>query len=327
MEEILEVKNLKTIFKSVEGDVRAVDGVSFSIKKGEAMGIVGETGSGKSVTAKSIMLNVPDYAEVTADKLTFEGINLFNLSRKELQKIWGKKIAMIFQTPTSYINPLFTIEKQMTDVICHHEGIKQPQALKLAKNMLELVKMPDPESVLKSYPHQLSGGMIQRVIIALSLSCNPSLLIADEPTTALDVTIQAQILKLLNDIKSRESALILITHNLAIIAEICDTVAIMYAGKMIEKGPVDKVMKKSLHPYTIGLIKAIPRLNSTNKSLEYIPGNIPSAITPPPGCRFSPRCSKAKPICFEQEPKIEEKNDEHYVACYFSDESIERSST
>lgn len=327
MEEILKVKNLKTIFKSVEGNVRAVDGVSFSIKKDEAIGIVGETGSGKSVTAKSIMLNVPDYAEVTADELTFEGINLFTLSRKDLQKIWGKKITMIFQTPTSYINPLFTIEKQMTDVICHHEGIKYAQALKLAKEMLELVKMPDPDSVLKSYPHQLSGGMIQRVIIALSLSCNPSLLIADEPTTALDVTIQAQILKLLNDIKSRESALLLITHNLAIIAEICDTVAIMYAGKMVEKGPVGMVMKKSLHPYTIGLIKAIPRLNSDNKILEYIPGNIPSAINPPPGCRYSPRCPKAKPICFEKEPVMEEKYSGHYVACHFPDEPLERSST
>jgi len=327
MEEILRVKNLKTIFKSVEGNVKAVDGVSFSIKKGEALGIVGETGSGKSVTAKSIMLNVPDYAEVTADELTFEGVNLFSLSRKELQKIWGKKISMIFQTPTSYINPLFTIGKQMTDVICFHEGIKYPEALMLAKKMLELVKMPDPDSVLKSYPHQLSGGMIQRVIIALSLSCNPSLLIADEPTTALDVTIQAQILKLLNDIKSRESALILITHNLAIITEICDTAAIMYAGKMVEKGPVDMVMKRSLHPYTKGLIKAIPRLNSGSKRLEFIPGNIPSAINPPPGCRYSPRCSKAKPICFEKEPEMEEKSNNHYAACYFPYEPSERSST
>ncbi len=320
MEQLLQVENLKTYFKLIDGTVKAVDGVSFSVNHGEALGIAGETGSGKSVTVKSIMRNMPSYAEITADKLTLEGIDLLKLSNKELQDIWGKKIAMIFQNPTSFINPLFTIEKQMTDVICFHEKIKKAEAVKIARNMLVLVGMPDPDAVLKSYPFQLSGGMIQRIMIALSLSCNPSLLIADEPTTALDVTIQAQIIKLLGDIKTHTSGLILITHNLAIITEICDKVAIMYAGKMMEWGGVNQVMKEPAHPYTQGLLAAIPRLSNESKKLEFIPGNIPSTVDPPKGCRFSPRCPYAKPVCTQEEPPMVEIAPSHFVACHCAGE-------
>jgi peptide/nickel transport system ATP-binding protein/oligopeptide transport system ATP-binding protein len=316
MEQLLNVENLKTYFKLMDSTVRAVDGVSFFINRGEALGVAGETGSGKTVTAKSIMRNLPLNACVTADAMMLDGIDLLSLSNKQLQSVWGKKIAMIFQNPTSFINPLFTIEYQMTDVICFHEKVIKKQAVKTAREMLVLVGMPDPDAVLKSYPFQLSAGMIQRIMIALSLSCNPSLLIADEPTTALDVTIQAQILKLLGDIKARTGGLILITHNLAIIKDICDKVVIMYAGKIVEWGDVNQVMYLPMHPYTKGLLDAIPRLNSQNKKLRYIPGNIPSLIDPPIGCRFSPRCTVAMPICFELEPPMCETAPGHLVACY-----------
>ena len=316
MELLLNVKNLKTHFNLTEGIVKAVDGVSFSLKKGEALGIAGETGSGKSITVKSIMRNLPPYAQLTADEISLEGVDILKLSQRELQSVWGKKIAMIFQNPTTCINPLFTIEKQMIDVIRQHEKLGKNDAIKLAREMLVLVGMPDPDAVLKSYPFQLSGGMIQRIMIALSLSCNPSLLIADEPTTALDVTIQAQILKLLDDVKARTGALILITHNLAIITEVCDKVAIMYAGKIVEIGNVYEVMHNPKHPYTKGLLDAIPRINKSSKKLKYIPGNIPSMINPPSGCRFSPRCPYASKRCVEEEPGMFNCSDNHNVACH-----------
>jgi peptide/nickel transport system ATP-binding protein/oligopeptide transport system ATP-binding protein len=314
--ELLKVDNLSVSFKLMDNTIKAVDSVSFSINRGETLGVAGETGSGKSVTVKAIMRNLPSYAQITADTVTLEGIDLLSLSEKQLQGVWGKQIAMIFQNPTSFINPLFTIEKQITDVIRFHEKIKKEEAIKIAHKMLTHVGMPDPDAVLKSYPFQLSAGMIQRVMIALSLSCNPSLLIADEPTTALDVTIQAQILDLLANVKARTGGLILITHNLAIVKEICDKVLIMYAGKIVEWGGVHQVMDSALHPYTKGLLDAIPRIKGQNKKLRYIPGNIPSTVDLPKGCRFSPRCSVAMPICFEKEPPMCEIAPGHLAACH-----------
>lgn len=316
MEQLLNVRNLKTTFELTEGSVKAVDGVSFSLCKGEALGIAGETGSGKSVTVKSVMRNLPYYAKLSADEITFDGIDMLSLSEKELQSVWGKRIAMIFQNPTSFINPLFTVRKQMCDVIRRHRPMAQKEAEAIAREMLVLVGMPDPDAVLKSYPFQLSGGMIQRVMIALSLSCSPSLLIADEPTTALDVTIQAQILELLRNVKGRAGGLILITHNLAIITDICDKVAIMYGGKIVEWGDVRGVMREPVHPYTKGLLAAIPRLNAGSRKLSCIPGNIPSMVDPPPGCRFSPRCSFAEERCFTNEPDMTECGRQHMAACH-----------
>lgn len=316
MNNILTVSNLKTYFNTMEGTVKAVDGISFSLHPGEALGIAGETGSGKSVTVKSLMRNLPPYADCTADKIELDGIDLLKLNDAEYREILGNKIAMVFQNPSSYINPLFTVEQQMVDIIRQHQKVSKSEAKEKAKELLKLVGMPDPEAVLKQYPFQMSGGMIQRVMIALSLSCTPSLLIADEPTTALDVTIQAQILSLLGKIKERAGCLVLITHNLAIISDICDKMMVMYAGRAVEYGSVDEIMKNPQHPYTQGLIKAIPKLNASEKHLEYIPGNIPSLVSPPPGCRFSPRCEWAEKNCNSSQPAMRQVSDNHWVACY-----------
>jgi len=317
MDKLLKVKNLKTHFKTRKGIVKAVDGISFELEKGEVLGIAGETGSGKSVAAKSIMRILPSNTAFSkADCLELEGQNLLELSKSDLKNIWGKKIAIIFQNPFSYINPLFSIGKQMSDVISFHEKINKKEALKIASEMLHLVGMPNPKSILKYYPHELSGGMIQRVMIAMSLSCKPALLIADEPTTALDVTVQAQILKLLNDLRDKTSGIILITHNLAIILEICNAIAVMYAGKLLEKGCVEDVIYKPSHPYTQGLLQAIPKLDGQEGKLKYVPGNIPSALNPPDGCRFSPRCPVSLPCCNHREPVLTEISPRHFVACH-----------
>lgn len=316
MEQILSVKNLKTHFALSEGIVQAVDGVSFSLNKGEALGIAGETGSGKSVTVKSLMRNLPGYAKCTADEMLLDGTDLMALSEKEMRGILGKKIAMVFQNPSTFINPLFTVEQQMSDVIRCHEKVSHAEAVKRARDLLTSVGMPDPDAVLKQYPFQMSGGMIQRVMIALSLSCNPTLLIADEPTTALDVTIQAQILNLLGEVKHRAGGLILITHNLAIISDICDKIAIMYAGKIVEIGRVEEVMRTPRHPYTKGLLAAIPRMNGGKKGLQYIPGNIPNMLAPPQGCRFSPRCQFATEACRTICPEMTDCGGQHATACH-----------
>lgn len=316
MEQLLNVRHLKTYFKLTEGTVRAVDDISFSLRRGEALGVAGETGSGKSVTVKSLMRTLPSYAQLSAEEISLEGMDMLSLSNSQLQSILGKKISMVFQNPTSFINPLFTIGKQMSDVIRCHEKTTKAEALARAREMLVLVGMPDPDAVLKQYPFQMSGGMIQRVMIALSLSCNPSLLIADEPTTALDVTIQAQILKLLGEVKARTGGLILITHNLAIISEICDRIAVMYAGKIVETGAVSRVMRAPRHPYTKGLMAAIPRLTDASHKLTSIPGNIPNMISPPEGCRFSPRCAYATEECRRVQPETIECEDNHQVACH-----------
>lgn len=317
MQYLLQVKNLKTYFKTREGFIKAVDDVSFDLKKGQILGIAGETGSGKSVTVKSIMKILPDAITVTsAEKLQLLDINLLQLDARQMKKIWGKKIAMIFQNPSSFINPLFPVGIQMKDIIQQHAHVNTKKATEISKNMLDLVGMPNPESILKSYPFQLSGGMIQRIMIATSLACHPKLLIADEPTTALDVTVQAQILKLLYDLKQRTSGIILITHNLAIIWEICDIIIIMYSGKIFEKGNVRDVLSKPLHPYTKGLIQAIPKMNSEQDNLSYIPGNIPHAIHLPEGCRFAPRCKYKLSACLKNSPNLVEIEPEHEVACY-----------
>jgi len=316
MSDLLVVEQLRAWFPTRRGLVRAVDGVSFSLEQGEALGIAGETGSGKSVTARSIMRILPEPpARVSALRLTLEGLDLLNLPRSELKSVWGKKIAMIFQNPVGSLNPLLTIRTQMTDVIRRHERLDRRAATGRALEMLRLVDMPDPAAVLARYPFQLSGGMQQRVMIAMSLSCNPSLLIADEPTTALDVTIQAQILTLLRQLKGRASGLMLITHDLATIAEVCDTVMIMYAGKLMEKGPVRQVLDSPLHPYTKGLLQAIPQPGSV-RGLPVMRGSIPSAVAPPPGCRFSPRCPLVRPRCRREEPRWRKVRSRHFVACH-----------
>jgi oligopeptide/dipeptide ABC transporter ATP-binding protein len=314
---MLQVENLRTYFPGPRGLVRAVDGVSFTVAPGEVLGIAGETGSGKSVTLRSIMGLLPQPpARIKAAKLVLEGVDLLACSKSQLRGMWGKKMAMIFQDPATSLNPLLTIATQLTDVICYHMRVNRNSALFQAQMLLEQVGMPDPAAVLKCYPFQLSGGMQQRVMIAIGLSCQPSLLLVDEPTTALDVTIQAQILNLLRRIKGQASGLILVSHDLAVIAQLCDTVAVLYAGKLVERGPVEAVLQSPLHPYTQGLLAAIPQSGNGGKLMPAIPGSPPSAVTPPPGCRFSPRCAAALPGCSEREPGWYEGYPGHFAACH-----------
>ncbi|MCR4398729.1 MAG: ABC transporter ATP-binding protein [Firmicutes bacterium] len=319
MAELLEVEDLKTHFVTRRAVVRAVDGITFTVRRGEALGLAGETGSGKSVAARSIMRIVREPpAKVSARRLALEGEDILGLGKARLRDMWGKRISMIFQDPSGYLNPLLTVGAQMTDVIRRHEGVSRRAALEAAADMLDMVGMPEPPSVLERYPFQLSGGMQQRVMIAMSLSCRPSLLIADEPTTALDVTIQAQIIDLLRRLKEKTSGLILITHDLAVIAGLCDTVAVMYAGKLVEKGPVGAVLGSPAHPYTRGLLEAIPDAGAARDSLPFVRGNIPSAIAPPPGCRFSPRCDLVTRECRELEPEWREVEPGHSIACHLA---------
>jgi len=332
MEEILlKVEDLHTYFYTYEGVVKAVDGVSFDIKKGEIFGLVGETGCGKSVTALSIIGLIDEPGRIESGKIIFKGKDMLKLSEEERRKIRGKGITMIFQEPMTALNPVYTIGDQILEILLlHKHGIenikKAPKELKEKEKknvieMLKLVRMPDPERTINSYPHELSGGMRQRAMIAMMLATQPALLIADEPTTALDVTVQAQILNILMDMKNKLGiSILLITHDLGVVAEICDRVAVMYAGNIVEIGDVYSIFKKPLHPYTRGLMAAIPSMAEKKEELKYIRGSVPNLIYPPSGCRFHPRCEYAKDICKKERPKLVEVEPGHWVACHFVEE-------
>jgi peptide/nickel transport system ATP-binding protein len=290
-ERLLDVRGLRTSFYTRDGVVRAVDGIDFHIGRGEILGLVGESGCGKSVTSLSIMRLIAKPGVIEAGEVVFDGQDLLKLSTSEMRKVRGNRISMIFQQPTSALNPVWDVGRQVAEVLEVHRGMKRPDARRRALDLLKMVGIPDAERRLDAYPHELSGGMAQRVMIAMALACEPELLIADEPTTALDVTIQAQILDLVRDLRDRtETAIILITHDLGVVAETCDRVAVMYAGEIIEQAPVDELFAAPRHPYTRGLLGSIPVLGDVRESLTVIPGNVPNLIGLPPGCRFAPRC-------------------------------------
>jgi peptide/nickel transport system ATP-binding protein len=321
-ERLLDVKNLKTYFFTDEGTVRAVDGVDLYIDKGETLGIVGESGCGKSVTALSIMKLIPQPpGKIVEGEIRYGGQNLVDLPAGKMRKIRGKEISMIFQEPMTSLNPVFTCGEQIAEALRLHEGLGRRDAMAKTVDMLKLVHMANAERRVKEYPHQLSGGMRQRIMIAMALSCNPKLLIADEPTTALDVTIQAQILELLNELKSKLGmAVMLITHDMGVIAETAQRVIVMYAAKVAEEAPVGELFKEPLHPYTQGLLRSIPRIDlaaTKRQRLEAIGGTVPTLKGDiPPGCRFAPRCPFVKAVCTERDPVLKEMKPGHKVSCW-----------
>jgi peptide/nickel transport system ATP-binding protein len=319
---LLDVKNLKTYFFTDEGTVRAVDGVDLHIDRGETLGIVGESGSGKSVTALSVMRLIPSPpGKIVEGAITYDGKDLVNMPANQMRKIRGKQISMIFQEPMTSLNPVFTCGEQIAEALRLHEGLGRGAAMEKTVEMLKLVHIPNAERRVKEYPHQLSGGMRQRIMIAMALSCNPKLLIADEPTTALDVTIQAQILELLNELKSKlHMAVMLITHDMGVIAETAQRVIVMYGARVAEEAPVTDLFKEPLHPYTQGLLRSIPRIDlaaTAKVRLEAIPGTVPTLRGDiPPGCRFAPRCQFVKPECTQRDPILKEVKPGHKVACW-----------
>lgn len=313
---LLEVKDLKTYFYTDEGVVKSVDGVSFSVDKGETLGVVGESGCGKSITSMSIMQLIGKPGKIVNGEIDFKGENLLNKSKEEMRKIRGKEIAMIFQEPMTSLNPVYTVGQQIMEAVLIHEDMTKEQARERAIQMLDLVKIPDAEKRLNSYPHEFSGGMRQRVMIAMALSCNPEFLICDEPTTALDVTIQAQILNLINELKEKTgTAVMMITHDLGVISEVADNVMVMYAGQVVEYTDVDTVFEKPLHPYTQGLINCIPKLGGQEDKLSTIKGMVPSFNDMPEGCLFCPRCEYAKDICRKERPELVDLEG-HQVRCF-----------
>lgn len=317
-EYLLEVNNLKTSFYTYAGEVQAVRGIDFKLKKGSVLGIVGESGSGKSVTALSIIKLIDFPGRIKEGQIIFNGKDITNHSDSKMSNIRGNDIAMIFQDPMTSLNPVFRIRNQMVEVIRRHQKVSKKEATKKAIQMLDLVGIPEPESRFKSYPHEFSGGMRQRVMIATALSCNPQLLIADEPTTALDVTIQAQILDIMRDISEKlNTSIILITHDLGVIAETCHDVIVMYGGMPMEKGPVLNIFENPQHPYTVGLLKSVPRMDSKEKGrLKPIPGSPPDLLAPPTGCPFSPRCPHTMEICTEEAPPMHKVGENHTSACW-----------
>ena len=320
---LLEVKNLKTYFYTEDGIARAVDGMDFIIRKGETLGMIGESGCGKSVSALSIMqLVASPPGKIIEGEIWFEGEDLLKKNPSEIKKIRGNDISMIFQEPMTSLNPVFTIGNQIMEPIILHQKLDKKKALKKAIEMLDLVGISSPEKQIDNYPHQLSGGMRQRAMIAMALSCEPKLLIADEPTTALDVTIQAQILELLKKIREEIGmAVMMITHDLAVIAEVSDDVLVAYAGKALEYADVKTIFKDPRHPYTQALYDSIPRLTDTKKRrLEVIPGMVPNPLEFPSGCRFHPRCKFAKSFCKKEEPQLKEVSNTHNVSCFIYDE-------
>jgi len=320
MADLLQVRNLQTSFFTPEGEVRAIDGVSFEIGEGKTLGLVGESGCGKSVTSLSIMRLIPSPpGKIVGGEILYRGRDLLKLNNEEMRKIRGNEISMIFQEPMTSLNPVFTVGNQIGEAISLHQGLGKKETRQKTIEMLRLVKIADPESRVDSYPHQLSGGMRQRVMIAMALSCNPSLLIADEPTTALDVTIQAQILELMKELQEKIGmALLLITHDLGVVAEQADDVAIMYAGKIVERSNTRAIFNRPFHPYTVGLLNSLPNVGGKKKKrLDAIPGMVPSPLNLPSGCRFRDRCPKAADLCAQSEPQLVEKEPGHAVACYF----------
>lgn len=318
---LLSVRDLRTHFFTDEGVVKAVDGVSFDMAKGETFGLVGESGCGKSVTALSIMKLIPSPpGEIVSGSIDFDGTDLVNLPEKEMQKIRGNKISMIFQEPMTSLDPVFTVGSELMETIQLHQDLDDDAAREKAIEMLALVGISDPEGRMNKYPHELSGGMRQRVMIAMALACRPSLLIADEPTTALDVTIQAQILKLMDNLKDQlNTSVLMITHDLGVVAQFCTKIAVMYAGTIVEQGSVMDIFDDPQHPYTQGLIKSLPSLDREVERLEVLEGVVPSLIDPPSGCRFNPRCAYAKDICLSSFPDLRYITDSHMVRCHKGD--------
>lgn len=317
-ERLLEVKNLKTYFYTSDGVVPAVDGVSFHVDKGETLGIVGESGCGKSVTSLSVMRLIPNPpGKIVAGEIIFDGADLLKKSEADMRKIRGNRISMIFQEPMTSLNPVYTVGDQIAEAIVLHQGLKRREAMEKATEMLRLVGIPLPERRVREYPHQLSGGMRQRVMIAMALSCNPQMLIADEPTTALDVTIQAQILELMKRLKQELGmAIMLITHDLGVVAEMCQRVVVMYAGKIVEEADVVSIFRNPLHPYTEGLLKSIPSMDRAKGRLHVIEGVVPNPLHMPAGCRFHPRCPYTMDICRQKEPDLMPDGPGRTVACW-----------
>jgi len=317
MEPLLEVRDLRTHFFSRAGVVRAVDGVSFRLQRGEILGLVGESGCGKSVSSLSLMRLVDRPGRIVSGQIVFEGRDLLALSKEEMRRLRGNRLAMIFQEPMSSMNPVFTTGSQIAEAILVHERVSRGAARERALRLMRLVGIPDPERRFRQFPHQFSGGMLQRMMVAMALACNPSLLIADEPVTALDVTIQAQILDLIRALRDQTGAsILLITHDMGVVAETCDRVAVMYLGKIVETGPLAAIFDAPKHPYTVGLFASIPRLEEQVEWLQPIPGAVPSPLNLPAGCRFCSRCPRAMPVCAEAEPPVLEVAPGHQVACF-----------
>jgi len=325
-EPILEVADLRTWFFTRDGVVRAVDGVSFHVIPGETLAIVGESGCGKSVTALSVLRLIPSPpGRIVSGTIRFAGRDLLGLSEAEMRQVRGNEISMIFQEPMTSLNPVLTIGHQIAETLTLHQGLDRRRALARAVDMLRLVHIPEAERRIAEYPHQLSGGMRQRVMIAMALACNPKLLIADEPTTALDVTIQAQILDLMRELKQKiDAAIVLITHDLGVVAEMAQRVVVMYAGHKAEEAPVGRLFRRPLHPYTKGLLASVPRLGASldherTPRLAEIAGTVPSLREPLPGCPFETRCAFATDICRREMPAFDEKEPGHFAACFHSD--------
>ncbi len=319
---LLELKNLKTFFETKRGTVKAVNGVSYSLEAGQVLGVVGESGSGKSVSAMSILRLLDGNGYIDSGEILFNGQDLTKLSINDMYKIRGNEISVIFQEPMTSLNPVFTVSKQISEPLMIHQGMTKRQAAKKAIELLSNVKIPNPEVVAKQYPHQLSGGMRQRVMIAMALACKPKLLIADEPTTALDVTIQAQILKLMNELREENgTAVLFITHDLGVINQMADNVAVMYCGQVVEYASAATIFHESeySHPYTEGLMLSIPRLDTpSNTRLEAIPGAVPHPLDLPKGCKFAPRCKYATERCKVEEPELIHVSDTQQVRCFYA---------
>ena len=325
---LLEVKNLHTYFKTRKGIVKAVNDVSYSLEPGKTIGIVGESGSGKSVSAMSILRLLDGNGYIDEGEVLFEGRDLTKLSQQEMYEIRGNKISVIFQEPMTSLNPVFTIKRQLSEPFMIHQGMKKKEAAQKALEMLAAVQIPNPEAVLRQYPHQLSGGMRQRVMIAMALACKPKILIADEPTTALDVTIQAQILRLMNNLqKENGTSIIFITHDLGVINEMADDVVVMYCGQVVEQTSARMIFTDcpTSHPYTEGLMHSIPRIENVGLKLEPIPGAVPHPLALPKGCKFAPRCKYATAKCLEEEPLLVEVTPGQKIRCHYPQKEVRRS--
>ncbi|MEH7391618.1 ABC transporter ATP-binding protein [Bacillus sp. JJ1474] len=322
---ILEVNNLKTTFFSKKTPFNAVDGISFHVKKGETLGIVGESGCGKSVTSLSIMGLVKPPGTVSGEKIDFNGINLLDLPKKEMRKLRGNQISMIFQEPMTSLNPVYSIGDQIGESLKIHKKLKKKERKEKVVDLLKLVGIPRPDEIYHSYPHQLSGGMRQRVMIAIAMACDPTLIIADEPTTALDVTIQAQILDLMKDLQKKKGmSMILITHDLGVVSEVCDRLVVMYAGKIVETGSVKDVLTNPSHPYTKGLLASLPKKGQKENRLNFIPGQVPAPVNWGKGCRFSDRCSYVMNECHTQMPPLMTVKSGQESACWLASEAWRR---
>ena len=327
-EVILRIEHLHTYFKTRAGIVRAVNDVSYDLRAGRTLGIVGESGSGKSVSAMSILRLLDPNGYIASGSIRFRGTDLVSLPLTDLYPIRGNKISVIFQEPMTSLNPVFSIRKQLAEPLILHQNLPKPEAYRRAKNLLEAVHIPNPDTVLTQYPHQLSGGMRQRVMIAMALACRPDILIADEPTTALDVTIQAQILRLMSELQRENgTAILFITHDLGVINEIADDAAVMYCGQVVEQAPTRLLFTDSAysHPYTEGLILSIPRLNESRRKLEPIPGTVPPPLNLPEGCKFAPRCKYCTQKCIDHEPELFRVSDQQRIRCHYPDKSERRS--